>query len=68
MKRFIAVLPHLTLSFSLAMLTILIIDMFFNGAMGFAYSSQFKWMCLILCVLSYAVAILLIAENRRSPK
>ena len=68
MKRFIAVLPHLTLSFSVALLTILIIDMFFNDAMGFAYSGEFKWLCIILCVLSYASSILLIAENHRSSK
>lgn len=68
MKRFLAFLPHLTLSVALATLTILIIDMFINEAMGFVLSIQFKWLCLILCLLSYAVAIVLIAENRSSKK
>lgn len=56
MRRFSAVLAHLTAALALAVAAVLVIDMFFNSAMGFAASREFKYMCLALCACSLVTA------------
>lgn len=56
MGRFNAVLSHLTAALALAVAVVLVIDMFFNSAMGFAASREFKYMCLALCACSLVTA------------
>ena len=56
MRRFLSVLAHLTAALALAVAVVLVIDMFFNSAMGFAASREFKYMCLALCVCSLVTA------------
>lgn len=56
MGRFNAVLAHLTAALALAVAVVLVIDMFFNSAMGFAASREFKYMCLALCACSIVTA------------
>lgn len=62
MKTIKTILAHLTVSLSLALTVILVIDMFFNSAMGFVNSAEFKWLCLVFCVLSAACAVAFIAD------
>lgn len=56
MGRFNAVLAHLTAALALAIAVVLVIDMFFNSAMGFAASREFKYMCLALCACNIVTA------------
>lgn len=56
MRRFVAVLAHLTAALALAVAVVLVIDMFLNSAMGFAASREFKYMCLALCACSLVTA------------
>lgn len=60
-----AVVPHISIGFSLAFLVILIIDMFINDAMGFINSATFKWMCLINCVTTIVACAFLISRNKK---
>ena len=46
----------LTAALALAVSVLLVIDMFFNSAMGFAASREFKYMCLALCACALAAA------------
>lgn len=56
MKKAKTALAHLTAALALAVSVLLVIDMFFNSAMGFAASREFKYMCLALCACALAAA------------
>lgn len=58
MNKFRSVLSHITVGLALAVAVILVIDMFFNSAMCFAESIQFKYIVLTLCVCGAAIACL----------
>lgn len=51
-------LSHITVGLALAVAVILVIDMFFNSAMCFAESMQFKYIVLALCACAAAIACL----------
>ncbi len=58
MNKFRSVLSHITVGLALAVAVILVIDMFFNSAMCFAESMQFKYIVLALCACAAAIACL----------
>lgn len=64
MKRFTMILTHLTLVTALAMLVPLIIDMFFNSAMGFVDNPMYKYL-IAFCLLSAAVSSALHIYGRK---
>lgn len=63
-----AVVPHISIGFSVAFIVILVIDMFINDAMGFINSGTFKWMCLINCVTTILSCGFLISKNRKDAR
>lgn len=63
-----AVVPHISIGFSVAFIVILVIDMFINDAMGFISSGTFKWMCLINCVTTILSCGFLVSKNRKDAR
>ena len=57
-------LPHINLSMSLVMLTLLVTD-YFNRAMAFINNDITKWMLAVFCILVLIQSVLYIIFRRR---
>ena len=58
------ILTHLTAALALAVCVILAIDLFFNSAMFLASGTEFKLLCLALCVCALGCAHALRRKSR----
>lgn len=56
--KFRNLLSHLTAALALAVVVILVIDLFFNSAMYLTAGHEFKYLCLALGVCALVCAIL----------
>ena len=52
MKKLFRLLPHICIVLSFVMLTFLVIDMYFNHAMGFIDNMGSKYIMMALCVFT----------------
>ena len=58
MKRVSKLFSHICIILSLVMLTFLVIDLFFNPAMGFINNMAAKYIMLVLCVITLVNSII----------
>ena len=58
------ILSHLTAALALAVVVILVIDLFFNSAMYLAAGREFKYLCMALSVCALVCAIMQRGESR----
>lgn len=62
--KFRNILSHLTAALALAVVVILVIDLFFNSAMYLATGREFKYLCLALGACALVCAIMQRGESR----
>ncbi|MGN1068276.1 MAG: hypothetical protein ACI4RE_05195 [Christensenellales bacterium] len=62
--KFRNILSHLTAALALAVVVILVIDLFFNSAMYLAAGREFKYLCLALGACALVCAIMQRGESR----
>ena len=63
MRRIRRVLPHLCMILAIVLLTLLILDVFFNPAMGFIDNLGAKVMMMVLCVLTIVNTLTTVIGN-----
>ena len=68
MNKLNRLLPHLNLVLSFVMVTLLVIDMFFNSAMGFIDNLGAKWIMLVLCFFVIINSFYQIVQNTKRKK
>jgi hypothetical protein len=64
MKRFIRIIPHITIILSLMFLTFWILDQY-NPMMNFLNSNLSKLLLLIFCISSFITAIIAVVLDRK---
>ena len=62
--KFRNLLSHLTAALALAVVVILVIDLFFNSAMYLATGREFKYLCMTLSVCALVCAVMQRRETK----
>ena len=62
--KFRNLLSHLTAALALAVIVILVLDLFFNSAMYLAAGREFKYLCMALSVCAIVCAVMQRRETR----